>query len=281
MMNIEAKLEEITPDVAKAYLEHNKRNRKIKTKTVESYARDIMRGNFVTTHQGIAFNNEGELIDGQHRLLAIVAANKSVQMMVTRGLPNGTVSVLDRGVSRSIRDVIQMEMLHDGLDDGMFTNPKIISGLSHVVSGSYKMGMRLSSDDMKNLFNEFIDVLPGVYDQVVTKAGSKARAPMIAAAISAAACGVDADTLGKFFSIFFKDDVAGCDNYNIQAVLNWKRQLDVAKQNKVTMDRKRFYLGTQNAIYHFVNNTDVKRIVAPSNAVYDVSDRVKSALLAN
>ena len=40
----------------------------------------------MTTHQGIAFDENGVLQDGQHRLCAIVSANKPVDMMVTSGL---------------------------------------------------------------------------------------------------------------------------------------------------------------------------------------------------
>lgn len=277
---MEITIENITPDIAKEYLRQNKKNRKVKPKTVESYARDIIRGNFITTHQGIGFDENGELFDGQHRLLAIVMANKSATMMVARGVPKEAISVVDRGVTRSIRDVIQIESsMDESIHNNILGNQKIISGLSQLVDCNYKRGqMRLNTEDIKKLYEEFSDSVSDVYYNVVTKAGASARAPMISAAIAAASYGVNMDAISKFFYIFFKDDITGCDNYNVHAALNWKRQIDNAKVNKVSMDRRRLYLGTQNAIYHFSNNTVVKRIVAPAEYRYDVEDKIKRAL---
>ncbi len=49
-------------------------NRPISLKTVNNYALTMLKGNWRHTHQGIAFNLDGHLSDGQHRLLALVQA---------------------------------------------------------------------------------------------------------------------------------------------------------------------------------------------------------------
>lgn len=277
---IETKMENITPDMAREYLKHNSRNRKIKPKTVEAYMRDILRGKFIATHQGIGFDANGELLDGQHRLLAISMAGKTVPMMVTRGLPREAVSVVDRGVSRSVKDVMQIETHYSTSNENInlaITNPKTIAALNQIVRCGYK-NLKLTTEDIKQLYNEFADEIQKVYNTVITKAGSSARAPMISAAIAAVSCGVNIDAVSKFFYIFFRDDIAGCGNYNVNAVLNWRRQIDNARLNKATMNREKLYLGTQNAIYHFANNTQVQRVVAPADYRYDVEEKIKHAL---
>ncbi len=40
-------------------------------------------GHWDTTHQGIAIASDGTLVDGQHRLLAIVESGVTVRMNVT------------------------------------------------------------------------------------------------------------------------------------------------------------------------------------------------------
>ena len=84
----------------------------------------IMNGTWVATHQGLAFNVRDELIDGQHRLKAVVLAGKAVRMMVTFGLPSiisgsemTTMDAVDRGATRSVADqlTIQHGMKNSGI----------------------------------------------------------------------------------------------------------------------------------------------------------------------
>jgi hypothetical protein len=98
----------ITPTIAKQWLEKNKNNRRIKRHKVTKLRKDIRDGNFFTTHQGVAFNCNGDMFDGQHRLTAISEENVGVWMMVTTGLQTSAVSAIDRGAVRSITDNSKM-----------------------------------------------------------------------------------------------------------------------------------------------------------------------------
>jgi hypothetical protein len=98
----------VTPALAKHWLGSNKNNRKIKRHKVVKLRKDLRDGNFFTTHQGVAFNCNRDLFDGQHRLTAIAEENIGVWMMVTTGLPSSAVSVIDRGTGRSIVDNSKM-----------------------------------------------------------------------------------------------------------------------------------------------------------------------------
>lgn len=74
----------ITPEMAIDYLELNKVNRKLRMNKVRLYSDDMKNGKWRITHQGIAFNEDGFLIDGQHRLNAIIHSEVSVKMIVAR-----------------------------------------------------------------------------------------------------------------------------------------------------------------------------------------------------
>ena len=113
---------DVTPEQARAWLERNFRNRPVSEDVVASYARDMLRGAWVGTHQGIAFNDRDELIDGQHRLRAILRAGIPIRLMVTYGLPAKikgaemtTMDAVDRGRTRSVAD--QLKIQH-GLSQG-------------------------------------------------------------------------------------------------------------------------------------------------------------------
>lgn len=95
---MKSSVETITPEKAIQLLEKNINNRRIRHAAVASMSAIIKRGAFITTHQGIAIADDGEILDGQHRLMAIVKANMSVDIMVTRGVQKQAFSVVDCGI---------------------------------------------------------------------------------------------------------------------------------------------------------------------------------------
>jgi hypothetical protein len=99
-------LETITPDLAKTYLAKNTNNRKLNVHRVRFLASMILQGHWHLTHQGIAFNCDGTLRDGQHRLEAIIEADRPVQMWVARGLQNDAMAYIDQLRPRSAADAI-------------------------------------------------------------------------------------------------------------------------------------------------------------------------------
>lgn len=113
---------DVRPDMASRWLKSNFVNRPVSADVVTAYARDMATGKWKTTHQGIAFNDRDELIDGQHRLMAVVKCGKTVRMMVTFGLrakndgeEMTTMDCVDRGRTRSVAD--QLKIQH-GLKSG-------------------------------------------------------------------------------------------------------------------------------------------------------------------
>jgi hypothetical protein len=76
----------VTPEKAAEYLQKNKVNRDIRKAHVAEIADLISREKWQLNHQGIAFNKNGDLLDGQHRLLAIIKSGKTVPLRITRNL---------------------------------------------------------------------------------------------------------------------------------------------------------------------------------------------------
>jgi hypothetical protein len=99
------KVELVSPKRASEYLQHNTDNRKLRGWWVNSIAGAITRGEWVLTHQGVAFDTTGKLIDGQHKLYAVIAANKPVMLAVYRGISSDAFKVLDIGVKRSYAEI--------------------------------------------------------------------------------------------------------------------------------------------------------------------------------
>lgn len=95
----------ITPQMALEWLEHvAPNNRKVKGRRVQLYANDMRANRWHLGDQAITFNEDGELVNGQHRLHAIVASGCTVPMMVMRHAPNESMMVIDSGLKRSTDD---------------------------------------------------------------------------------------------------------------------------------------------------------------------------------
>jgi hypothetical protein len=95
---------EVSPSLADKWLENNTFNRSISRRQVLRYSSDMRRGKWVLNHQGIAFSDDGTLVDGQHRLAAIVDSGVTVTIMVTWGAEKTGIDELR---VRSSHDVIR------------------------------------------------------------------------------------------------------------------------------------------------------------------------------
>lgn len=106
---IGVELKEVSPEMAEAWLAGQKKNRKIRRRHVEALKRDMLRGDWRLTGQGISVDSEGCLIDGQHRLTAVVEAGVGVPMFVFSGFAAELQSSMDLGAVRSVAEMLGME----------------------------------------------------------------------------------------------------------------------------------------------------------------------------
>lgn len=108
---IQHTVEKITPKLAEAYLELNTFNRQARLAHVARLANDMASGRWVMNGAPIVFNGDGTLLDGQHRLLAIVRAGVPVDMLVVRGVSKTAMATIDSNVSRTAADVLSIDGL--------------------------------------------------------------------------------------------------------------------------------------------------------------------------
>ena len=73
--NIKSEFVLITPELARGMLIDNEGNRRKRELWVNYLANCIRNNEWKPTHQGIAFSENGKLLDGQHRLHAIIKAD--------------------------------------------------------------------------------------------------------------------------------------------------------------------------------------------------------------
>lgn len=107
-------VETITPQIAEQYLSTNVANqRQVKKRVVANFARDMQRGKWQLNMQPIAFDQAGQLIDGQHRLLACIKAGVPFQTAVSRGVQNEAFYTFDVGAPRTVKNLLEIEGVQD------------------------------------------------------------------------------------------------------------------------------------------------------------------------
>lgn len=100
-----AQAERVTPAMAERWLNaHNNANRSLREGIVERYAQDMLAGKWSNCIDPIAFYDDGELADGQHRLYAICESQTVQTFIIVRGLSRADGLNIDTGITRNIVD---------------------------------------------------------------------------------------------------------------------------------------------------------------------------------
>lgn len=98
----------VTPAMAKQWLTKNTNNRNLRKKDIFNYARDMASGKWLMNGEGIKFSTDGQLLDGQHRLHALIQAGVPVPMLIVTGLPPETQCTMDAGIKRTTADAFSL-----------------------------------------------------------------------------------------------------------------------------------------------------------------------------
>ena len=161
-----------------------KNNRPINERVVAKYAQELSNNNWVTDNgESIKFDQNGMMVDGQHRLSAIIKSNVSVYMWVTYGVDSRAFMTIDAGGSRSIGSIL-------GISGVTSANQKtaVIRALlryrNH--STSEKFATPTATDVLKfyEMEAELIDFANSQSTQLTTKSGIRIPASVVGGMIA-------------------------------------------------------------------------------------------------
>lgn len=130
----------INPMIATEMLKKNNANRKLGECISSKYAKDMIDGNWqlLPSSMAISINEEGVLLDGQHRLKALIKANKEIPFLVftLSEAENAQECMFDQQKKRTDADILGMRTgdykrikslmaFCYGKESGHFSVPKI------------------------------------------------------------------------------------------------------------------------------------------------------------
>lgn len=276
-MNPITNIETITPELAERYLQANTDNRKIRQRVVDAIARDMLNGDFVLTHQGIAFDADGLLIDGQHRLAACVKSGVPMTVMVTRGIDRSSAEAIDTGIKRTFQDGLNFSGKYE--DSPALRNKATIGAIRKLAQFGYNQSIVLSDAEIHTLLMAFREKIEILYKASISR--RSATSSVNGAALSALIYGESPDDIYKFFSVYLYGDSTGCEGLNIAAAYNWNRQVLDAKLKRAPFIPAKLYAGTQNAIWNFIHSENSKIIRPTQNSRYPVDSIIKTIIEFN
>jgi hypothetical protein len=147
---LEFKKQLITPTIAKQYLEANVFNRRVKAPVVYRYANDMANGKWKEdTAELIKVSKTGVILDGQHRLMAIIKANVSLYLHFAIGLEDTVFDVLDTGSTRNATDTFKVKNIkHEN------SIPAIIS-MYNLLNNGHKPNTHKVRNTNADLLNQY------------------------------------------------------------------------------------------------------------------------------
>lgn len=104
MSQIKFEIVEVTPEIAKEYLSRIDLNSRYHKATVDLYARDMKSGQWTLNNDFICIADDGQLLNGRHRLNAIIQSKTTQKMAFAYGITKDTFGNMDIGLKRTSRD---------------------------------------------------------------------------------------------------------------------------------------------------------------------------------
>lgn len=107
-----ASVQVITPEYAKQLLESNSGNRSLNKHTIERYRNDMLAARWRPNGSSISIGPDGRLLNGQHRLSALIEADVAIEFVLVYEDDNDVFATLDIGITRPTSTILMMSGLH-------------------------------------------------------------------------------------------------------------------------------------------------------------------------
>lgn len=216
----------ITPEIAKVLLEKNNENRPLDRAKINLYTQEMIEGKWQTaTGETIKVAKSGRVLDGQHRLYAIIESGVSLEFDLCQNLPEECFSVIDTGKMRSATDVFFIS----GISNSK-TMPSILAKYHQLKKGlrvGAKKYNKLTNSDALELYKNRSLFWDETFKKTISwyKDFSKILAPAMIGGMYAYFYDINEEQAEQFF-----DDLTSQMTKNINIALLKKKLID----NKVS-----------------------------------------------
>lgn len=249
---------DITPELAAQWLQRNFFNRKMNEEMVERYCRDMIAGRWVMTHQGLAFDRNGILVDGQKRLEAIRRSGKTIRMLVFVQQSIANHEAIDCGKVRSNLDVIRLEQR-----DSRITT-KHLSTMRAMLAGRLCTRLNISSKEIDVKYQHFYPAVQFALDQLAPAYSRQIDDPTVRGVVARAYYNVNEAKLKSFCGWL-------CAPYGQPAIIkelaDWLVKLPDHRENT----RREIYKRTEYSLLAFACDREFVSIPFASKELFSLN----------
>lgn len=253
---------EISPGMAQLWLETRGPNRRLRMGHVRELATEMKAGRWVITHQGIAFGPDGKIVDGQHRLSAIVMAGFPVTMLVSFYAEAAPLLLIDSISPKSLADRLTISSRPDLTSAHVAVTRAFWTG---GFSGQASGGPAVTDAVVASVLDRFWDAV--VFGSGVTLCRVRGvGSAIVGGAISRAWLHEDHERLAQFMDVL----KTGLPSSLVddQAAISLREQLIGIPNVANGRLRRDTFLKTQRAAKAFCTREPLKLIRAPERDIY-------------
>jgi len=161
-----ARIETITPDKAKAYSANNN-NRSINKMNLAFLKSEILAGNYQMNGQTIVISTSGKLLDGQHRLTAVVETGLPIESIVVNNVDEDTFVTMDTGKPRGGSDALDIHGVQNSKHIASAIR-KIVQRFSHSHAYLDRVRYKISNPEFVKYYDKNAKELNDLYEMTHT-----------------------------------------------------------------------------------------------------------------
>lgn len=260
---------DVTPALAAKWLERNTRNRPLRDSVVLRYAADMRDGKWKVTGDAIAFDTTGAVINGQHRLWAVLESGVTVKMLVVFDLDPDVVYVLDDHFKRRLTDIIHiarpgsmLQTKHTAVARAMMFNLTSVDKRGQMSRVSRQAQVEFMDRHMEAIEFAFRDCLHSKNARVVSNA-------QICAALARAYYTQDRERLKQFGQVMTTGMADGPDDQIAIVFRNWLLGLE---SRNLRAKSQTIYGKAERAIYGFLKRERVRALFEATEELFPLPE---------
>lgn len=246
----------MTPDLAREWLKKNVNNRNISDLQIRKLKESIRDDGFKLTHQGLAFCEDGTLIDGQHRLTVIISLDISCWVWAVFNVPNDSKSNIDHKFRPRSTAV---NLKYAGFVVSSRMTAAAMATMEGIRFGLVKQGHSLGS--LKKFIEDYREPLQFTIDNLK---GRSVDLQWVRGVLSRAyISGCDRNRLLSFCELLSHGETNNYNPATDSSVLRLKNWIVESKKLRASSTgRREAYAKTQNALRSFLNFEKAQKLYA-------------------
>jgi hypothetical protein len=234
-----------------------RKNRPVHQSQVNTYMADMKAGRWGRNHQGIAFDKNGILMDGQHRIWAVIESGVTIMIPVTWGLDREAQITIDSGLKRSTADVAAIV----GFEGVTAIHVGIAKAIVRGVGLTKPSNTRIQELEMLRDHWKAIEFTLSCFPK--SKVRAITRAPVMAV-IARAYYTQDAEKLRKFTGVLVSGITSDDKDHIIITLRNWLMTTKGAGGQMTT----EVYGKTTRALEAFLKGEKLRTLYATKTEVF-------------